>query len=103
MRIVVDGEPAATDVQNERRAQYEDFLRSEYEQIATAYFKAVETLTSFFKHYLVIAALPLSLFGLMFSDKLSANASGAVKFATPFVSLAVAFIGTFVLCYLSNL
>lgn len=84
-------------------SSYETFLASEYQQIAAAHFNAVETLSTFFKHYLVIAALPLSVFGLMYSNKLSDSGVNELKRATPFVFFAVSFIGTFVLCYMSSL
>ncbi|HEX7320180.1 MAG TPA: hypothetical protein VF399_07485 [bacterium] len=40
--------------------KFEKFLLSEYENIVKAHFKSIESITSFFRHYLLIMALPLS-------------------------------------------
>ena len=40
--------------------RYERFVRTEYDSIAQAYFNTVNTISTFFKHYLLIVSLPIS-------------------------------------------
>lgn len=40
--------------------KFEEFLLSEYSNIAQAHFKSIETITTFFRYYLLIMAIPIS-------------------------------------------
>ena len=42
-------------------SNFEKFLLSEYSNIAEAHFKTIETISTFFKHYLVIMSIPITI------------------------------------------
>src|SRR2546430_169748 len=88
-----------------RKDSYETFLLSEYQQIAAAHFKAGETIASFFKHYLVIAALPMTLLGFLLSDKVGADPGMAnrIRCSAPIVCVFISLLGTLVLPYIGSL
>lgn len=46
------------------RSRTEDFLLAEYNNIAQAHFKTMETISTFFKQYLLIVSLPLSILAI---------------------------------------
>jgi hypothetical protein len=56
-----------------QKRSFESFLLSEYEHIAKAHFTAVKTISEFFKNYLAIVGLPLSIIPIalqLFHDRL---------------------------------
>jgi uncharacterized HAD superfamily protein len=97
--------PLEPDSRKENEASaYEKFLLEEYQQIAAAHFKAVETISNFIKHYLVIAALPILLIGFLYSEKITSNTADAViKPCIPIVCFLLSAVGTCVLVYIANL
>jgi uncharacterized HAD superfamily protein len=91
----------ATDGDDNTRESYETFLLTEYQQIAAAHFKAGETITNFFKHYLVLAGLPLS--AIYYFLNSVAGQAERMKVAIPWVCFLVSVIGTLALTYIANL
>jgi hypothetical protein len=51
---------SSTDDSTVNRKAYEEFLIAEYNNIAHAHFNTVTSISEFFKHYLVIVSLPVS-------------------------------------------
>jgi len=47
--------------QDQREPGFQDFLLAEYSNIAEAYFKMLDTISSFFQHYLTIMSVPIAL------------------------------------------
>jgi len=95
--------------------KYEDFLIREYDNIAQAHFNTVSTISSFFKHYLLIVSLPIPLFAWLLkslSEHEQAEGSGGgdvvsvlgrLGLAVPLGAILVAVIGFCVMCYIANL
>jgi hypothetical protein len=87
---------------------YEDFLIAEYNNIAQAHFNTVTSISEFFKHYIVIASLPISV-AVIFLKPEELKKAGVVEFffnhpLIPAVSLTVvAVLGFCVLGYVINL
>src|SRR5579862_465912 len=48
------------------RASYEAFLLAEYDHIAKAHFTTVDTISTFFKNYLAIVGLPITILPVVF-------------------------------------
>ena len=64
------------------RAKYEKFLLKEYDNIAQAHYNTVDTISTFFKHYLLIVSLPLPILGWALKsaeDATNANANALFK------------------------
>lgn len=88
-------------------AKFDRYLLSEYEHIAEAHFKVNDTVTAFFRYYLLIMSLPISIIAvLIFMER---NGSFPAGFLEAYVHLvAVVFLvigcaGFGVLVYLINL
>ena len=86
---------------------FEQYLLAEYEHIADAHFKMVDTISTFFKHYLVIMAIPISVLGLFLTGGLTTDQPIKIVLSLdpllPGVFLAVAVAGLGVLLYIVNL
>ncbi len=86
---------------------FEQFLLAEYDHIANAHFSTVNSISSFFQYYLIIASLPFSAVAVF----LGLSNFGDVGFALTFdirlfltlITVAVALVGLCVLGYISNL
>jgi len=83
---------------------FEEFLKEEYSNIAQAHFKSIESISTFFRYYLLIIALPIS--ALTLSIKNVNDFTNFVKYYNLQISAllsCIASIGFFVLCYIINL
>jgi len=99
----------ATQNPDDGRKSFEEFLLKEYDNIAQAHFNTVETISTFFKHYLLIVSLPLPLVALIlkpWGEESAAWASTALReygFLVPMATFAVACVGFCVMNYVVNL
>jgi len=76
----------------------------EYGNIAEAHFRTIEAISSFFRYYLIIMALPITLYSAIIG--LSPQIGQfiyALAVLASIVSLIIAFVGFFVLLYIVNL
>ena len=91
------------------RAKYEEFLLKEYDNIAQAHFNMVSTISTFFKHYLLIVSLPIPLLAWVLKSGEDSTGKGPASVLDdlgPGVSLGailIAVIGFCVMCYIANL
>ena len=92
------------------RERYEDFLLKEYDNIAQAHFNTVSTISTFFKHYLLIVSLPIPLLAWVLkplaedtSGKTATSVLESLRHAVPLGAILIAVIGFFVMCYIANL
>jgi len=90
-----------------REESFEKYLRSEYDHIAEAHFRTIESISAFFRYYLLIVSVPISLIVLVLtispkpSDLGTLVASLNPLLATVFLVIAVA--AFCVMLYLANL
>lgn len=86
--------------------EYADFLKSEYDNIASAHFSAVSEISTFFKHYLFFVGLPvpvgIALLNFLNIKKLPCSLE-TVHMFVGMLGIILSIIGFFVMCYLSNL
>ena len=77
--------------------------KSEYSNIAQAHFKSNETISAFFKYYLIIISIPITLFGGL--AKLNGGVENIInKNIYLFnASFLIAFVGFFIYWYVVNL
>jgi hypothetical protein len=89
------------------KPDFKEYLLEEYRQIANAHFTMVQTISVFFKHYLIIMAIPATVIAFFMSrnggwidiEKLS-------KFSNLAISLcffSVCIVGYFVCIYIINI
>ncbi len=87
---------------------FDEFLISEYNNIAQAFFNTVNSISEFFKHYIVIVSLPISI-AVIFLKPAELKASGILRLLKtwPLVPAclmgSVALIGLSVLGYVISL
>lgn len=85
----------------------EKFLLKEYSAIAAAHFKSMETISTFFRYYLLIMSIPIS--AILVILQMGTNRKESVDFVTQyrfpasFILLCVSLIGLMVFCYVLNL
>ncbi|MDO9515889.1 MAG: hypothetical protein Q7J01_07310, partial [Syntrophales bacterium] len=83
------------------------FLLAEYSNISNAHFKSIESISSFFRYYLLIMTVPISVPIIIY--KLLGNAYPLESFLSEhqniviFISTCIAFIGFGMLSYIINL
>jgi len=90
---------------------FNEFLLKEYDNIAQAHFNTKQTLTTFFRYYLLIVALPLPFIALFIDKVARAEASSSIQQSlilaaadlSPFLSFTIGLIGIFVMLYMANL
>jgi hypothetical protein len=85
---------------------FEDYLIEEYSNISQAHFKTIETITSFFRYYLIVMALPVTAIVLFFKEQEKINSLGLIKFVvlfSPWIFLVVSVVGFCVMLYIINL
>jgi uncharacterized HAD superfamily protein len=83
---------------------FEDYLLTEYENIAEAHFKTIEAISSFFRYYLIIMGVPFALYSAIIG--LSPQMSQFIYPLTILagvVSLAISIVGFLVIIYIMNL
>jgi len=92
---------------NNSQDKFEDFLLKEYNNIAQAHFKSIETITSFFRYYLLIMSIPISAVAIISQIILDKNqlANFISLYSVPItvVLLGISFIGFLVCLYVSSL
>jgi len=49
------------------KSDFKEYLLSEYSNIAQAHFKTIDTISTFFRNYLVIVSIPISLIAVLVS------------------------------------
>lgn len=88
-------------------SKFEKYLLSEYSNIAQAHFKSIETISTFFRHYLLIMAIPISVIGIVskFSTQgqQSSNILEIYKVPVSVVLLFISWAGLGVFSYVTNL
>jgi len=84
---------------------YENFLLAEYNNIAQAHFNTKNSISSFFKHYLLIVSLPLPIFALIFrkTSDTSGELLAMLTSVIPFLFIIISIIGILVMLYIINL
>jgi len=89
------------------KSDFFEFLKAEYTNIAEAHFKTIESISTFFKHYLAIVSIPITVIVLFFNI---GNSQGtfvdsilSLSWLFALVFLIIAMVGLFVLCYIINL
>jgi len=87
--------------------KFEKYLLSEYENIAQAHFKSIETISTFFRHYLLIMSIPLSAIAIFSRVSSSTEQTLSIfkeyKLVISAVLFCVSFAGIGVFCYITNL
>jgi hypothetical protein len=90
----------------EHLSTYERFLLTEYNNIAQAHFNTNSAIATFFKHYLLIVSLPISIALLIFGKEsidLSQKYVGFIIYIIPTVFIVIFFVGFLVMLYIINL
>lgn len=89
------------------KPRFEDFLLTEYSYIAEAHFKSIETISAFFRYYLLIMAIPISAIAFFFqiAPDRQQILSIAQQYQLPIFILLVciSLIGVGTFCYITNL
>ncbi|GAH97234.1 unnamed protein product, partial [marine sediment metagenome] len=87
-------------------ADFKEYLLSEYSNIAQAHFKTIETISTFFRNYLVIVSIPISVLAILISIFAGAEALRTIvliRVPLSVILLAVSLAGVGVLLYIVNL
>lgn len=82
---------------------FEKFLLTEYDNIANAHFNIVNTLTTFFKHYLLIVSLPLPFLGAALAKPEDNTVLTGLVDAMPFIAFVISVLGILIAAYITNL
>jgi hypothetical protein len=83
--------------------KFEEFLLKEYDNIAQAHFNTVNTISAFFRYYLLIVALPVPLLALVTKERGLLELLHDLGGAVPAASVLIALVGLLVMCYVCNL
>lgn len=84
--------------------KFEDYLLSEYQNIAEAHFRTIEAISSFFRYYLIIMGVPFTLYAVIIAlSPQIAQIFYALVALTAVVSVVIALVGFFVTLYIVNL
>ena len=91
---------------NPMQTEFSTFLLSEYRNIAEAHFRTISAISSFFRYYLLIMAIPFTLIGLLVG--FSSGSGGSSIVTKPSLLLSVVFVvisvvGFLVLLYVVSL
>ncbi len=88
-------------------SKFEKYLLSEYSNIAQAHFKSIETISTFFRYYLLIMSIPLSAIAIFYrfsyGTQQPSNLFKEYNVATSVVLLCISLAGIGVFCYIINL
>lgn len=90
---------------NEPLSTFEHFLLTEYNNIAHAHFNTKSAIATFFKHYLLIVSLPISVFLVIGREPVNVKHI-YVQFIInllPIIFFIICFIGYLVMLYIINL
>jgi uncharacterized HAD superfamily protein len=93
-------------VDDSKEKNFNKYLLSEYENIAEAHFRTIGAISAFFRYYLLIAAFPMTLLGVLIGFSLSLSlrrilSTFGLLFSTIFFLVAI--VGLFVLLYVISL
>lgn len=88
-------------------AEFNSYLKSEYDHISEAHFRTIDTITAFFRHYILIMSIPISLIAAFVAITQSNNTPlEIIGEYTPVliaIFLVISLAGFGVLLYLVNL
>lgn len=89
------------------QSEFAEFQKSEYEHIAEAHFKSIEAISYFFRYYLLVMSLPITvlaaLFGIASRDtNFDRTAVSLIGLASPFL-FAVGIVGFCMMVYIVNM
>ena len=91
----------------DKHPNFKDFMLSEYSNIAQAHFKSIETISTFFRYYLLIMSIPISAVAVFFQiarDKEQILIMvHQYKFPLFTVLICISFIGVGIFSYITNL
>lgn len=86
---------------------YEDFLLAEYDNVAQAHFKSIETISNFFRYYLLLMSVPVTIAGILYrvgmGDYSLARMATPNQPLLPMALLVVSLVGLGVFAYVINL
>ena len=87
-----------------KNSDFRRYLLAEYDNIAEAHFRTIEAISSFFRYYLIIMALPITLYSAIvgLSPEMGKFVYALAALAS-IISLIIAFVGLCVLFYIVNL
>jgi len=86
---------------------FDKFLLKEYSNISQAHFKSIETISTFFRYYLLIMSIPISAFAIF--SQIAPNKDPLLyiilqyKILIFIVLSSISIIGLFVFLYITNL
>lgn len=86
--------------------QFDDYLLQEYSLIAQAHFKTLETISTFFKHYLLIMSIPLTAIAYVFASVKKNEIEKTIGQFLPLGGIIIwiiAIVGLMVMLYVINL
>lgn len=87
--------------------EFKDFSLAEYNNIAQAHFKSIETISTFFRYYLLIMSIPLSAIAIISrigpSKTQLISVISQYKLPLSIVLFGISLIGFGVFCYIVNL
>lgn len=88
-------------------SEFDSYLKSEYEHIAEAHFRTIDTITAFFRYYLLIMSIPISLIAAFITvGQQNSSTFSMTGWYTPVlvaIFIIISFAGFGVLLYLVNL
>ena len=93
-------------IQNNVEAEFDEYLKEEYRHIAEAHFRTMEAISSFFRYYLLIMSLPVTLIAVLISLPQSDRILDVANNFRPLfagVFLIISFVGFCVLLYIVSL
>jgi len=90
---------------NNQIDNFKNFLLSEYSNIAQAHFKSIESISSFFRYYLLIMSIPISVFIIITKNQKdgSLNVTNFNSEILSLILLVISIAGIGVFCYIMNL
>ncbi len=87
-------------------SDFKEYLLSEYSNIAQAHFKTIETISTFFRNYLVIVSIPISVIAVLagvFAGPELLKTLLAMRIPLSLIFLVVSLVGLGVLLYIASL
>jgi len=89
------------------KSKFDEYLLSEYSNIAEAHFKSIETISTFFRYYLLIMSIPLSAVAVIsqVAPDITQLANVVHQYRVPIstVLFCISLVGLGVFCYIVNL
>ena len=90
--------------EGQQSLKFEDYLLSEYQNIAEAHFRTIEAISSFFRYYLMIMSVPFTLYAIIIGlSPQMEQIVYALAALTAIVSVVIALVGFLVTLYIVNL